>query len=788
MRTKSSEFLIPALLALSLIPCATVSAQGLKVLRFPDAESAELSDGSTHSVTHTGGRFENWTLMAIAHRPSTAQSFAVLEDFTSQTGHLAIIDTHGIRFDLPKSLEPTWSDPVKLYLGHSLDQVINSPSDLLGDELLSRPGDPDYDTVASIFPPIQKINTYSFVGTPQTLDKVGFSYGGRSPDFDPAPYYDPIRKIREEGRVLDGLVGGYLPILRFVYPESPEKWTEMITFAPFRIVDGNNRIQPVWYRIVHVENGSVAWTRYVDSYHPFPPRTDYDPKLFYRDLVGLRSGWRKILAPAMKIEIPDERMQNMAEFGLVREMMTRIEDYPKYGVVDRDYGGSEHDGFPDTFSVDTAAMIEWGLIDVAGRYIDNYLARFVRDDGSLLYRGPETGQYGRMLTVLAQYVNYGGDPELLVRHRSRIDGITRLLLHMRDKARQLPKDDPAYGMLAGWSEADASLDPDPPRYMQPYFSNSTESARGFRDLGKVWIRIGKQTRSAELAKWGEHLVGESEQLQTDIQNAISRSLLHEGSETILPSIAGVKEPFHIAVPRDPTDPQFRSYRAYIEMMYSGLLTKEEVEEIVTYRRTHHDIILGVPTVYGFKTGALGGFLSYGHGYGLVQYGMNREALLLLYSIMAHQYTRGTWTAPETRPVFNDTPAAPYCTPAQLIVPLMTKWILVFEDPLSDTLWFGKSMPQSWLEDGQKVSVSNAPTRFGRVGFSVVSHLAQNRIEVRLELPAGYTAATNVRLRVPNGRSISSVFVNGAAWKDFRPDGTIALSHPIARTISITANY
>ncbi len=726
--------------------------------------------------------------MSIASEPSSPDHFAVLEDFTTQSGHLAIVDTSGIRFDLPKSLEPTWADPAKLYLGHSLDQVINSPSDLLGDEILSHPGDPDYDAVAPLIPPIQKINTYSFVGTPQTFDKVGFAYGGRSPDFDPAPYYDPIRKIREEGRVLDGLIGGSLPVLRFVYPESPGKWTEMVTFAPFRVINGNDRIQPVWYRIVHVENGSVAWTRYVDSYHPFPPRTGYDPTLFYRDLVEFRDKWRKILGPAMQIDVPDTRLENMAEFGLVREMMTRIEDYPKYGVIDRDYGGSEHDGFPDTFTVGTAAMLEWGLIDVAGRYIDNYLGKFVRDDGSLLYRGPETGQYGRMLTVLAQYANYGGDPALLVRHRSRIDGITRLLLNMRQKAKQLPKNDPAYGMLAGWSEADASLDPDPPRYMQPYFSNSTEAARGFRDLGRVWIQIGKKTRSAELVNWGEDLLRESDQLQTDIQTAISRSLLHDGAETILPSIAGVKEPFHVVVPRDPTDPQFRSYRAYIEMMYSGLLTKQEVEEIVAYRRTHHDIILGVPTSYGFKTGDIAGFLAYGHGYGLIQYDMSREALLLLYSLMAHQYTRGTWTAPETRPVFNDTPAAPYCTPAQLVVPLMAKWILVFEDPQSDTLWFGKSMPERWLEDGQKVSVSNAPTRFGRVSFSTVSHLAQNRIEIKLETPAGYSAITKVRLRAPGERKIRSVAVNGEPWKDFSPDGTITIPSAPTHETSIIANY
>ncbi|MBS1803107.1 MAG: hypothetical protein JST28_07045 [Acidobacteria bacterium] len=775
-------------LVLFLVSTAALPAQNLKLLRLLEADSAELTDGRTTSSVHVGARFANWTLMAIAGEPSSPDHFAVLEDFTTQTGHLVVIDTHGIRFDLPKTAEPTWADPAKLYNGHKLEEVINNPSDLLGDEVLSRPGDPDYDTIAPLIPPIQKINTYSFVGTPNTADKVGFAYGGRSPDFDPAPYDDAIRKIREEGRVLDGIVGGWLPILRFVYPETPDKWTEMITFAPFRTVNGNNRIQPVWYRIVHVENGSVAWTRYVDSYHPFPPRTDYDRRLFYRDLISLRAGWQKLLAPAMKIEVPDTRLQNMAQLSLVREMMTRINDYPKYGVVDRDYGGSEHDGFPDTFTVDTTAMLEWGLIETAGRYIDNYLGKFVRDDGSLLYRGPETGQYGRMLSVLAQYVNYGGDPALLVRHRTPIDGITRLLLGMRDKAKQLPRDNPAYGMLAGWSEADASLDPDPPRYMQPYFSNSAEAAQGFRDLGHVWSQIGKQQHSTEVATWGDRLVRESTELQSDLQTSISRSLLHDGSETILPSIAGAKEPFHVVVPRDPTDPQFRSYRAYMEMMYSGLMTKDDVNQIDNYRRTHHDIILGIPTAYGYKTGAVAGFLAYGHAYGLIQHDMNREALLLLYSIMAHQYTRGTWTAPETRPVFDNSNAAPYCTPAQLIVPLMAKWLLVFEDPNSDTLWFGKSMPEQWLEDGQKVSISDAPTRFGRVSFSTASHLTDNRIEATLNLPPNFKAAAKLRLRVHGQRKLVSVTLNGKPWRDFTPEGIITVPPDPTPKITLTAHY
>ena len=483
------------------------------------------------------------------------------------------------------------------------------------------------------------------------------------------------------------------------------------------------------------------------------------------------------MAGGMQVQLPDERLSNMARFGLVREMMTRTGDFPHYGVVDRNYAGSEHDGFPDAFTVATEAMLSWGLVARAGRYIDNYFSEYVRDDGSLLYRGPETGQYGRMLTVLAQYVESGGDGALLLKHRKRIDAVTHLLLYLRSQAKTLPADNAAYGMLAGWSEADAALDPDPPRYMQPYFSNSTEAARGFADLGRVWKRLGRERGDAALRVWGERLVREADELHRDIQQAIGRSVLQWDGENILPAIAGVREPFHVAVPRDGSDPQFRSYRAYMEMLHSGNLTLQQAKWIVDYRARHHDQILGLPTAYGYATGELANFLSYGNGYGLIQHDFVPEALLLLWADMAHGHTRGGWTAPETRSILPGNVIAPYATPAQLVVPLMTRWLLVFEDPQGDTVWLGKAIPREWLSHSKRVSVKGAPTRFGRVGFEMRSFINEGRVEVDVQTPPNFAATTQLRLRAPRGRVLQSARVNGRPWTLLDPEQQVITLTP-----------
>lgn len=770
------------------LPGWGASSADLEVTAFPGVGEVRVNWQGQSSVVKKGQTAGPWTLMAV---PGTAQGrSAVFEDFTQKTGHILIVQPGRVMKDLPKSLEPAFAEPSTLYHGHTLNEVVNSESDLLGGEVLSRPGDPDYDDIARAIPPISKMTTYSFVGTHESLDKVGFTFGGATSHFDPVVYVPAIEKTRKAGRVWHGLVGDWLPALRFVYPEDSGAWTELVAYAPFRVENGNKWIQPVWYRVVRIENYRLAWVRYFDSYHPFPPRLHYPPEPFYTELLQMRETWSKYLAPGMQIQIPDKRVENMARHSLVRDLITRMGVQPKYGVFDKNYGGSEHDGFPDTFNVDTSAMLEWGLLDLAGGYIDNYFGKFVRDDGSILYRGPETGQYGRMLTVVAQYINYGGDAKIVRKNRSRIDGVTKLLLAMREKALKLPPDDPAYGMISGWSEADACLDPEPERYSQPYISNSTEAIRGFRDLGAVWEKLGMQSGNAELSGWGKKLSGEAARFEKDLQTSISRSILKNTSPVCLPAIAGVKEPFDVASKRDKLDPQFRSYRPYMEMLFSGNLTREQVEMVVKYRAAHRDTILGIPTSYGYNSHEVAGFLTYGHGYGLLQYDMIREYLLTLYSTMAHQYTRGVWTAPETRNLDNPRGAAPYCTPAQLVVPLFARWMLVFEDPQSPVVWLAKGAPREWLADGQRMNVNGAPTSWGRIGFTIDSHLGQGEVKADVRLPAApFAASVKLRLRAPEGKRMHTVTVNGQSWKAFdATEESVTLPSKMSGKVSIVASY
>jgi hypothetical protein len=779
-----------------------------RVGRFVSDSAVELiEDQNTYPLTR-GERHGVWTFMGIA---SGQHSYAVLEDFQTQDSHILFVDAGGVQIDLPKSSESNIKNPDKLFSGHSRDEVLASAQDLLGNAVLSQSGDPEYAGIKDILPKagvtppgdkdVDKSPTLEgFIGSPDTSDKIYFVEGVYTPNFLPTEFQPSIAQISQRGAYLQGLVGGYLPAVRYVYPEADGAWTEMVAFAPFRTVNGNDRQQPVWYRLSRIESGTLKWSRYFDSYPPYLPVKSQgygveDGKAFYADFIKFRERWNEILDSGMKISLPDKRVENMTRFSLVGSIMTRAGDFPRYGIPSEGgvvgYGGSPDDGFPDTFTDQTDAMLDWGLLDLAGRYIDNYLAYFAREDGSILYYGPETGQYGRMLAIFAKYLNEGGNAQVLLKNKSKIEGIVTLLLKLRAEALTLPAGNPAHGLLSGKSEADTFPDP---RFIQPFFSNSTEAVRGFHDFGEAWHALGSKINNVDMSEMGARLVREAASLREDLTASLASSTLLIDGEKILPTFAGAKLPPDVAMKRDESDPQADCYRVYMEMLHSGVLPADQIELIREYLSNHHGLVLGLPsTLYKGRYTSFG-FLSSGYGYSLIQTDHIREALLNLYSGMANQYTRGTWITPEERDPLTPGWARPpygnahYSVSAQVTVANIVRWLLVFEDPESNTLWLGKGIPAKWLEDGNTVTVEDAPTRWGRVSFSTVSQTKSGAIEALVRAPeTGIPAQIKIRLRTGPAFRIKSVTLNGQPWTQFDPDAQVILIPPgIEGAVKITA--
>jgi hypothetical protein len=157
------------------------------------------------------------------------------------------------------------------------------------------------------------------------------------------------------------------------------------------------------------------------------------------------------------------------------------------------------------------------------------------------------------------------------------------------------------------------------------------------------------------------------------------------------------------------------------------------------------------------------FLSHGQMHGLLQHDMVEEFLLVYFALLVQMHTRGTWSVHEcVDPDRDRAEHMPFCAPAQVVAPLATRWMLLFEDPQAGTLWLARATPRVWLEHGGRIALTGAPTRHGPLGYVVESRLDEGMVTATVTLPNG-AADVRLRLRVPVTHALTSVEVDGEAW-------------------------
>jgi len=114
-------------------------------------------------------------------------------------------------------------------------------------------------------------------------------------------------------------------------------------------------------------------------------------------------------------------------------------------------------------------------------------------------------------------------------------------------------------------------------------------------------------------------------------------------------------------------------------------------------------------------------------------------------------------------------------------------LLVMED--GDSLWLARATPRAWLQQGRKISVKNAPTHFGTVGYEIISTADDGKITATVEMPSrNPPKSVLLRLRHPKALPIKSVTVNGERWKDFDPAKEVVRLHGVKGVVKLEAAY
>jgi len=179
-----------------------------------------------------------------------------------------------------------------------------------------------------------------------------------------------------------------MPATRTVIELSPEAYIENIVFGD--VLAKDRFIVQTWHRSMRVERTAAKKVVYGCTYPEFPPaRTPPAPASFYRALLDLAEYWDRQLEEFSEPALPDPSWIEVSKHCFAKEIIIRPGGvYPKYGAVDRDYFGSEYDGFQDVFTSGLYTDLEWGRFQTARAFFDNYFSDFVEPNGMVNMRGP----------------------------------------------------------------------------------------------------------------------------------------------------------------------------------------------------------------------------------------------------------------------------------------------------------------------------------------------------------------------------------------------------------------
>ena len=691
--------------------------------------------------------------------------WTVHEDLRTPDGAISFVCGAGMLV-LGKRTEAAFPSDKPPYFGMKLADVALADADLLADHLL-RNGDPSEQEVRDAAPPPASLLDpkdhdgrwpwTTFVGTREAIDTMPILPNGRSRTWRPEQAFAELGDIALIKRRHEGLLGGWMPAVHKTLPTSPSRHYDLLVFADVRATD--RFVVQTWHRSVLVENGKATKTVYTHSYPDYPPRRgSASAEDFYRGLLAFAGYWQDLLRGTVEAALPDPSWNDMARFAFARELVVRPGGtYPKYGAVERDYYGNEYDGFQDIFTSSLYANLEWGRFEQAAAVLDGYFTDFVQADGMPNMRGPETGQFGLILSLMARYLQYTGDTALLRKHRGKIEATAQILEELHDQSLKLPAGASGHGLIHGWNESDACLFPDPTLWWKPYYANSALAARGFADIAAVWPYIGGTGASAAAARWRER----AQQLRAQTERSLRANVRHDLKPPYVGPLPGMRLTFRQSLLQETPSEQGWPHRVYAELLQADVLPDDLANLVIDCVRGHGGTSLGVvaniaPPSKDARD--LLGFISYGYAQQLLRLDRIEEYLLFLYAHRYHVHTRGGWTAGEVSGITGGMPL--FCMPAQLTIPLLLRWMLVFEDSAGAQLHLARAVPREWLVSGQDIAIADAPTRWGRVGFSLRADPQAQRIEGHVDLPSTTPDGIWLSLRLPKGRRLVQATVDG----------------------------
>ena len=485
---------------------------------------------------------------------------------------------------------------------------------------------------------------------------------------------------------------------------------------------------------------------------------------FDEALAAFRAYWEKILAPAMKIALPEERLNHLYRNVLAQLFMTAHGDVLYYGTQPGGYDKCLF-GLEEGYAMLAFAMC--GLQADATRYMDGtyLLPEFVAKIERYEKWEHRHQQYRNGLQPLyaIEAYHFNRDRAWIGKHVPLLIDCAEWTIANRRKTMVLEngKKPVHWGLLEKWSYGGDIAN----QQCYPLFPNFVcclalqETAELFKELGET-AKAGLYAKEA--AEYRDCILG--------VVDAIYRS---DAKPPFLPlhteatSAEGEYYQLFGSVVVDQQFFDFTDKRAN----YLGDFLENDNRSFCLLPRFRVDLGPGgLDAIYG-----MGHILSKLHSNKI------REFLLGFYAFQAFNMDHDCFGSRESNVVYSSDLhlREPYATAAvtdplacsSVVSVLLLRHALITEERRRAGDYTGELLllygaPRQWFKKGETISVQNAPTHFGNVSYTV-THRTDGVIEAKVSFPkTSDCKRAQLRLRHPEGKTLASVRVNGKVHKEF----------------------
>jgi len=504
-------------------------------------------------------------------------------------------------------------------------------------------------------------------------------------------------------------------------------------------------------------------------------------------LENFKAYWQELLKPAMKLDLPEERLELLHKAVLTQIFISGYGDILPYGAAPSSYDGCTYGG-EEAYPMYALAMSGFG--PDAQRYMDfSYLQpkRIEKADaGNAILRGLRATYAVEMYRLTRDRRWIAKHLDLLKAYADRTLASRRKTMHLENGVKPLH-----YGLLPPCpSGGDFS------RVGYALFPNFA-CWRGLKDTAWLLERFGQ----SETAKKYQ---AEAEDYHKTLLHVVDSILRKDVSPPFLPELLGDTEPKH--------GDYYQLMAHFIVSLWPFELSDRRANYISDFIEADNRTFCmlprfrtdGNPQGRDLGAGGIDAIYSLGGLLQNLQQNRIREFLLGFYAFQVFNMEHTCFTSREGNRVYSSdlhlrTPSAlsdwsDPLTCSSAVGWLLLRHLLVTEEALGAGQYSGKllllySAPRRWFEPGKKIVVDNAVTHAGKVSFKVAAAANGRSIRADITLPRDSTCpAVKIRLRHPQGRPMRSVTIDGkrAASFDAR-DELVEIPSP-AGTVRVVAEY